>query len=66
LDLIKELGKEQAAAQSIAQGHIAVNPWLHIISSICDIMALGDCLCVVSGQLPATGQVASQQGEYLA
>ena len=26
-----------------------------------DIMSLGDCPCIVNGQLPATAQVASQQ-----
>lgn len=66
LDLIEELGEgEQSAAQSMARGRIAVDPWLRALGGNGDIMALGDCSCVVSGQLPATGQVASQQGEYL-
>ena len=30
------------------------------------IFALGDASCVVHNQLPATGQVAAQQGEYIA
>lgn len=30
------------------------------------ILAFGDCSCITQGQLPATAQVASQQGEYLA
>ena len=28
-------------------------------------MALGDCSCAIDNQLPATAQVASQQGEAL-
>ena len=30
------------------------------------LLALGDCSCITENQLPATAQVASQQGEFLA
>ncbi len=67
LSLIDALGEgKQAEAQSVARGRIAIDPWLRVIGSNGDIMAFGDCSCIISGQLPATAQVASQQGEYLA
>lgn len=31
-----------------------------------DVLALGDCATLVSGKLPATAQVASQQAKYVA
>jgi NADH dehydrogenase FAD-containing subunit len=67
LSLIDALGEgKQSEAQSVARGRVAIDPWLRIIGGDGDILALGDCSCIVSGQLPATAQVASQQGEYLA
>lgn len=67
LNLIERLGEgEQSEAQSVARGRVAVDPWLRVLGSGGDILAFGDCSCIVNGQLPATAQVASQQGEYLA
>jgi len=66
LDLIESLSEEQKEAQSVARGRIAVDPWLRVIGSNNKIFSLGDCSCIVQNQLPATAQVASQQGEYLA
>jgi len=68
LQLIDELGKEsdQGEAQSIARGRLAVDPWLRVSGSDGSIFSYGDCSCITYGQLPATAQVASQQGEYLA
>ena len=67
LNLIDALGEgAQSEAQSIARGRVAVDPWLRILGGNGDIFSFGDCCCIVAGQLPATAQVASQQGEYLA
>ena len=57
---------EQSEAQSVARGRVAVDPWLRALGGGGRILALGDCSCVVNGQLPATAQVASQQGEFVA
>jgi NADH dehydrogenase FAD-containing subunit len=67
LSLIDALGEgTQSEAQSVARGRVAIDPWLRVLGGDGDILAFGDCSCIVSGQLPATAQVASQQGEYLA
>jgi len=67
-NLKKEQGQgiEQAKAQEIARGRVAVDPWLRAIGGKGIVFALGDCSCNTNNQLPATAQVASQQGEYLA
>lgn len=67
LQLIEKLGKgSQSEAQSNARGRLATDAWLRVLGSEGKIMALGDCAFMNNGQLPATAQVASQQGEYLA
>ena len=67
LDLIEDLGQVQGNEQKVARGRIAVDPWLRVIgSNDGSIFALGDASCLVHNQVPATGQVAAQQGEYLA
>jgi len=69
LQLIDSLGgegSEQKNAQDIARGRLAIDPWLRVIGGEGKILAYGDCSCIMDGQLPATAQVASQQGEYLA
>jgi len=68
LQLIDSLGSEgaQAEGQSIARGRLAVDAWLRVLGGDGSIFAYGDCSCITTGQLPATAQVASQQGEYLA
>jgi len=50
----------------MARGRIAIDPWLRVLGGDGKIIALGDCSCIVEGQLPATAQVAGQQGEFLA
>jgi NADH dehydrogenase FAD-containing subunit len=65
-DVVKELGDTQMTEQSVARGWIATDPWLGAIGGDGAISAVGDASCVVEGQLPATGQVAAQQGEYIA
>mmetsp|Transcript_11560 Transcript_11560/g.16862 ORF Transcript_11560/g.16862 Transcript_11560/m.16862 type:complete len:626 (+) Transcript_11560:115-1992(+) len=69
LQLVEALSKEedgQSEAQAIARGRVATDPWLRAIGGKGDILAFGDCSCIIAGQLPATAQVAGQQGEYLA
>lgn len=66
LQLIEALGKEQEKEQSVARGRLAVDPWMRVIGGDGKILAFGDCTCITAAQLPATAQVASQQGEYLA
>lgn len=69
LDLVNKLGAEQAKHQDVARGRIATDPWMRAEGSKGSIIAFGDCSCVIdgpSGPLPATAQVAAQQGEYLA
>lgn len=67
LQMIDALGEEQKAEQSAARGRIAVDPWLRAIGGNGRIFAYGDCSCITAQkQLPATAQVALQQGEFLA
>ena len=66
LQLIDALGEEQDKEQSVARGRIAIDPWLRVIGGGGDILSFGDCSCITQKQLPATAQVASQQGEFLA
>jgi len=68
LQLIDSLkgDSEQEDAQAIARGRVATDAWLRVLGSGGNIMAFGDCSCITTGQLPATAQVAGQQGEYLA
>jgi NADH dehydrogenase FAD-containing subunit len=66
--LIEELGDtEQRDAQGgFARGRLGVDPWLRVIGGKGRIFSLGDCSCVSSAPfLPATAQVAAQQGEFL-
>jgi len=65
--LLDTLGEtEQKDAQDFARGRLAVDPWLRVIGGDGKIFALGDCSCVSSApMLPATAQVAAQQGEFL-
>jgi len=69
LDIIGKLGDEQAKCQDVARGRIATDPWMRAEGSGGSIISFGDCSCIIdgpSGPLPATAQVAAQQGEYLA
>ena len=66
IDALGGEGSEQKNAQDIARGRVAIDPWLRVIGGEGKILAYGDCSCIVDGQLPATAQVASQQGEFLA
>jgi NADH dehydrogenase FAD-containing subunit len=69
LNIIENLGEEQSKCQDISRGRIATDAWMRADGSQGRIIAFGDCSCIMngpSGPLPATAQVAAQQGEYLA
>jgi NADH dehydrogenase FAD-containing subunit len=69
LEIIGKLGEEQAKYQNVAKGRIATDAWMRAEGSEGNIIAFGDCSCIIdgpSGPLAATAQVAAQQGEYLA
>ena len=65
-EIIETLGGTQVAAQAAARGKIAVDPWLRAMQGDGRIFALGDCTWNQNNALPATAQVAAQEGEYLA
>ncbi|KAL3765214.1 hypothetical protein ACHAWO_009291 [Cyclotella atomus] len=59
-------GTEQKGTQEFARGRLAVDPWLRVVGGEGKIFALGDCSCLLQNPfLPATAQVAAQQGEFL-
>ncbi|KAL7482996.1 hypothetical protein ACHAW6_008646 [Cyclotella cf. meneghiniana] len=59
-------GTEQEQAQEFSRGRLAVDPWLRVIGGQGKIFAMGDCSCLCqTPYLPATAQVAAQQGEFL-
>lgn len=66
LQAIEAIGGLQNRAQKVARGKIAVDPWLRAVDASSEIFALGDCVCTQGSCLPATAQVAAQEGEYLA
>lgn len=69
LQIVDRLGEMQAAEQSVARGRIVTDAWMRAKGSEGSILAFGDCSCTTKGPdgpLPATGQVAAQQGEFLA
>lgn len=44
---------------------LVIDPWLRVIGAR-DVMAIGDCTLMQGDRLPATAQVAGQQGAYAA
>eukprot|EP00529_Nitzschia_sp_RCC80_P014288 CAMPEP_0113497116 /NCGR_PEP_ID=MMETSP0014_2-20120614/30469_1 /TAXON_ID=2857 /ORGANISM="Nitzschia sp." /LENGTH=748 /DNA_ID=CAMNT_0000391055 /DNA_START=66 /DNA_END=2312 /DNA_ORIENTATION=- /assembly_acc=CAM_ASM_000159 len=69
LQIVEELGEAQSSEQSVARGRIVTDAWMRSKGSEGSILAFGDCSCTTKGPdgpLPATGQVAAQQGEFLA
>jgi NADH dehydrogenase FAD-containing subunit len=69
LNVIEQLGEAQSTHQNTSRGRIATDPWLRAEGSEGSILSFGDCSYAIDGPdgfLPATAQVASQQGEYLA
>lgn len=54
----------QSNQQSEARGRIVTDGWLKVLGTN-NIFSIGDCACIKNSSLPATAQVASQQGAYL-
>jgi NADH dehydrogenase FAD-containing subunit len=53
------------AAEAIAtRRKLTVDPWLRV-KGVKNVFGLGDCSIIEGGALPATAQVAGQQGAYL-
>lgn len=69
LKIVDKLGEAQHSEQNVARGRLVTDAWMRVKGSKGSILAYGDCSCTTigpDGPLPATGQVAAQQGEYLA
>eukprot|EP00535_Pseudo-nitzschia_heimii_P007885 CAMPEP_0197175566 /NCGR_PEP_ID=MMETSP1423-20130617/1752_1 /TAXON_ID=476441 /ORGANISM="Pseudo-nitzschia heimii, Strain UNC1101" /LENGTH=682 /DNA_ID=CAMNT_0042624755 /DNA_START=272 /DNA_END=2320 /DNA_ORIENTATION=- len=69
LQIVDAIGDAQSEEQNVARGRLVTDPWMRVKGSNGSILAFGDCSCIThgpDGPLPATGQVAAQQGEYLA
>ncbi|GMI33274.1 hypothetical protein TrRE_jg10278 [Triparma retinervis] len=66
LSLIESIGGGQKEAQAVARGRLAIDGYMRVVGTDGSLLALGDCSCITENQLPATAQVASQQGEFLA
>lgn len=62
-DLISGV-EEQKAVQDQARGRIAIDSWCRMRGAD-NVYAIGDCTFNQENPLPATAQVASQQGSYL-
>ena len=66
-DAIDALGSLQKDAQSSVRGRLAVDRYLRVLGAPPGtVFGLGDCAAFRDAPLPATAQVAAQQGEYLA
>ena len=66
-DAIEALGPIQKEAQARTRGRLAVDGHLRVLGAKPgSVFALGDCAAFLDDPLPATAQVAAQQGEYLA
>ena len=63
LDLIEGVD-QQKAAQSKARGRLAIDEWQRVRGAD-GVLSIGDCAVNPDLPLPATAQVASQQGSYL-
>ena len=56
--------QEQKDLQSNARGRLVIDPWLRA-KGASQVYGIGDCTYLEGSALPATAQVASQQGSYL-
>jgi NADH:ubiquinone reductase (non-electrogenic) len=68
LDIAQAIPQQMDSAGTTGKvSKLAVDPFLRVIGAK-DVIALGDCAKIVggAGSLPATAQVAAQQGAYVA
>lgn len=63
LDIVEKI-EQQKVIQSKARGRIGIDGWLRVAGAD-GVYAIGDCTFQEDNPLPATAQVASQQGAYL-
>ncbi len=63
-EMINTIGDPQESLQNQARGRIGIDSWCRVIGAD-NVYAFGDCTFNVDSPLPATAQVASQQGSYL-
>ena len=63
LDTVNKI-QEQKDMQSSARGRLVIDQWLRVKGAP-QIYGIGDCTFMDENSLPATAQVASQQGSYL-
>ena len=64
--LVRQVGSAQQKFQRPrGSKKLGVDPWLRVVGAD-DLMALGDCSSLYGAPLPATAQVAAQQGAYAA
>lgn len=65
IESLVEKVPEQKALKDIGRGRIVIDPWCRV-KGCKGILGIGDCTVNEDAPLPATAQVASQQGSYLA
>jgi len=63
LSLRDQIGEEQQDPD--ARGRLVVDRWLRVQGTDGAILSMGDCTYIKDYSLPATAQVAAQQGAYL-
>ncbi|CAM9093564.1 unnamed protein product [Ascophyllum nodosum] len=64
--LIQKLGPEQTESQGSKRSQITVDRYMRALGSNGTIIALGDASSIEGIKMPTTGQVAAQEGAYVA
>eukprot|EP00904_Undaria_pinnatifida_P012839 jgi/Undpi1/8686/HiC_scaffold_25.g11151.m1 len=64
--LIEAIGPVQTEAQGNKRGQVTVDGYLRVLGTNGTILALGDASSIEGVKMPTTGQVAAQEGAYLA
>ncbi|CAM9349280.1 unnamed protein product, partial [Choristocarpus tenellus] len=64
--IIKKIGAIQTEAEGSRRGQLTVDSYLRVLGTNGTIIALGDAAKINGTMLPSTGQVAAQEGAYVA
>ncbi|CBN78336.1 NADH dehydrogenase (ubiquinone) [Ectocarpus siliculosus] len=64
--LIETIGPEQTDASGSKRGQITVDGYMRALGTNGTILALGDASSIQGVKMPTTGQVAAQEGAYVA
>ncbi|CAM9719719.1 unnamed protein product [Ectocarpus sp. 12 AP-2014] len=64
--LIETIGQEQTDASGSKRGQITVDGYMRALGTNGTILALGDASSIQGVKMPTTGQVAAQEGAYVA